>query len=169
MFKFMVLTLFVLATTQGCQTPTQDLKVRRLALVDANGVERLVLTTDSSHVRINGKVYKRRSPASGIILMNSKGDEVGGVAMLDDGTASFTLDGISASGVNERASLYVLPSGQSGVLVKDQQGHVRARMEVDPDANTVFELAGEDEKTSVTAKVTPDGKASWIKAGPSAK
>ena len=153
-----ILSFVFLFSLQACQS-SQELRVRRLALVDAKGTERLILTTESSDVRINGKIYKRRSPAAGIILQNAKGDEVGGVAMLDDGTASFTLDGYSADGVNERASLYVLPDGRSGVLVKDSKGKIRAKMEVDPERNSVLQLAGEDEAPKVLAKVTADGKA----------
>lgn len=160
MFKkiFILSHLFIVS---ACTTG-QNLRVKRLALVDDNGVERLVLTTASSQVQVNGETYQRRSPASGIILNNAKGDEVGGIAMLDDGTASFTLDGYSKDGVNERASFYVFPDGKSGVLVKDTKGNIRAKMGVDENMNTVFELSGSDEKSKISAIVTPDGKASFV-------
>lgn len=154
---FLILFLSITACSTG-----QNLRVKRLALIDDNGVERLVLTTASSQVQVNGKIYQRRSPASGIILNNAKGDEVGGIAMLDDGTASFTLDGYSKDGVNERASLYVFPDGKSGVLVKDTKGNVRAKMGVDENMNTIFELAGADEKAKVSAVVSPDGKVKLV-------
>lgn len=159
-----ILFMLALLGLVGCQT-SESLRVRRLALVDENGIERLVLTTSSSQVQINGKIYQRRSPASGIILNNAKGDEVGGIAMLDDGTASFTLDGYSKDGANERASLYVFPDGKSGVIVKDTKGNVRARLGVDENMNTVFELAGANEKSKITAKVTAEGKATLVTPG----
>jgi len=139
-----------------------EMQVRRLALIDEKGTERLILTTNSHDVRVNGKIFQRRSPASGIILQNAKGDEVGGVAMLDDGTASFTLDGYSGETVNERASLFVLPDGSSGVLVKDTDGHIRARMQIDPENTTQFELAGSTQAPVISAQVSGDGKASWV-------
>ena len=156
-------TIFLLffVTISACSTG-QNLRVKRLALIDDNGVERVVLTTGSTHVQMNGRLYKRRSPGSGIILNNSKGDETGGIGMLDDGTISLTLDGYSKDGVNERVSMYVFPDGKSGILVKDTKGNVRARIGVDENMNTKLELAGADEKSKISAIVTPDGKATFI-------
>lgn len=160
MFKTLIFPILFFSLI-NCST-SQTLRVKRLALIDDNGVERLVLTTNSSDVQVNGKTYKRRSPASGIILNNAKGDEVGGIAMLDDGTASFTLDGYSKDGIAERASLYVFPDGTSGVIVKDTKGNIRAKLGVDEKMNTVFTLAGADEKAKVTATVQPDGKTTIV-------
>jgi hypothetical protein len=149
LIALLTLSCAALAFNQwNAKAPATDVKVRRLALVDANGTERLILTTESSDVRIHGKVYQRRSPAAGIIMQNADGNEVGGIAMLDDGTASFTLDGYHGKDVNERASLYVMPDGRSGVLVKDTKGEVRLQMEVGADGKTTMLTGDSAAKTA---------------------
>ena len=138
-----------------------SIKVKRLALVDDNGVERVVLASKSVDVPIFGKVYKRRSPATGIILYNTKGDETGGIAMLDDGTISVTLDGYKGESISERVSMYVYPDGRSGIIVKDTKNNTRIRLGVDKDMNSTFEVLDGKEKAKIAGKVAPNGKTSF--------
>lgn len=160
MFKEFVLMSLILFAI-GCSTP-QSIRIKRLALIDDNGIERVVLTTGSGEIQADGKSGQRRSPATGLILYNSKGNETGGIAVLDDGTTALVLDGYSQDGTHERASIYVLPDGKSGILLNDAKGNVRAKLGVDEKMNTVFELAGEDGKAKVSATVTPDGKVTLV-------
>ncbi|MGH1468333.1 MAG: hypothetical protein ACRBBP_05565 [Bdellovibrionales bacterium] len=137
--------------------------MKRLALVDDKGVERVVLANDSVDVPIFGKVYKRRSPATGIILYNAKGDETGGIAMLDDGTVSVTLDGYKGKNISERVSMYVFPDGRSGILVKDTTNNTRVRLAVDKDSNSIFEVLDAKEKVRFEGLVSPNGKTKYKK------
>ena len=139
----------------------QDVTVKRLALIDDRGVERVILTTDSRFVTIDGKQYSRKSPASGIIIQNQKGNETGGLAMLDDGTVSLTIDGYSKWGPNERASIYSLPDGSSGFLAKDPKGNVRAKIESNSSMISHFTMSGEDENAQIEGTVTPEGRSNW--------
>lgn len=168
MQKIIVLLFISSILNFGCSTLSPDktiksLKVNRLALVDKNGVERVVLANDSVDVPIFGKVYKRRSPATGIILYNAKGDETGGIAMLDDGTVSITLDGYKDKNISERVSMYVFPDGHSGLLVKDTTNNTRIRFGVDQDLNSTFEVLDAQEKIKFKGVVTPDGKTKYKK------
>jgi hypothetical protein len=143
------------------------MSVRRLAIVDPHGTERLVLTADSKEVQVDGKTYPRRSPAAGLILQNAKGNEIGGIAMLDDGTASIMFDSHTGLGSHERVGLFVLPDGRSGVLSNDPAGKLRAHMEVDPQLNAVFALADGNGDSRIAAKVTPAGETTWSNSGAS--
>lgn len=163
-----VLLLLTLVFVFGCSTLNSEktiksLKVERLALVDKNGVERVVLANDSVDVPILGKVYKRRSPATGIILYNAKGDETGGIAMLDDGTVSVTLDGYKGKNISERVSMYVFPDGRSGIVVKDTTNNTRVRLGVDKDLNSIFEVLDAKEKVKIKGFVSPEGKTKYKK------
>jgi hypothetical protein len=66
-----------------------------LEIVDSGGVARLRLGAPLPDATLDGKILPRRSPASGIQLNNAKGDEVGGMAMLDDGLCFFALTGMA--------------------------------------------------------------------------
>lgn len=164
LFCFLIVSLFAL----GCSTlpanqTIESIKVKRLALVDDNGIERVVLAHDSVDVPVFGKVYKRRSPATGIILYNAKGDETGGIAMLDDGTVSITLDGYRGKDMSERVSMFVFPDGRSGVLVKDTTNNTRVRLGVDKDLNSTFEILDAKENVKFKGVVSPSGKTKYKK------
>lgn len=88
-------SVFILGAGYGGPNLFNEISVKRLALVDSNGVERLILATDSKTVRVNGKELPRGPAVSGIILQNSKGDEVGGMVTGDNGMAAIMLDGYS--------------------------------------------------------------------------
>src|SRR4051812_33338164 len=75
--------------------PLQDLRVKRLAVVDANGVERLILNADNMHANLHGHSMKRQSPVAGVILQNAKGDEMGGMMTDGNGAAAVALDSYS--------------------------------------------------------------------------
>lgn len=118
-----------------------SIRVKRLALVDANGAERLVFATGHDQVRIGGKVYKRRSPANGIIFQNAEENELGGFVMLDDGTMAVSLDGLTDQvelGVVERAGLVVFPDGRAGLRINDLKGENKIVGEVGADGEATL-------------------------------
>jgi hypothetical protein len=72
----------------------ESLTVRRLAVVDEKGTERVVISAPLPEPMINGKREKRDSPASGMLIYDPKGNERGGYVTSDGGdlAALLTLD-----------------------------------------------------------------------------
>jgi len=77
---------------QGAES--QSLRVRRLAIVDKNGIERVVISAPVPEPMINGSRGKRDEPMSGILIYDPKGNERGGYGTSDstDLSALLTLD-----------------------------------------------------------------------------
>jgi hypothetical protein len=72
----------------------ESLTVKRLAVVDEKGTERVVISAPLPEPIINGKREKRDSPVSGMLIYDPKGNERGGYATSDGGDlgALLTLD-----------------------------------------------------------------------------
>lgn len=72
----------------------QELQVKRLAVVDDKGVERVVISAPVPEPIINGVKRKRDTPMSGILIYDPKGNERGGYGTSDtqDLSALLTLD-----------------------------------------------------------------------------
>jgi len=72
----------------------ESLTVKRLAVVDEKGKERVVISAPLPDPMINGKREKRDSPVSGILIYDPKGNERGGYVTSDGGdlAALLTLD-----------------------------------------------------------------------------
>ena len=70
------------------------LTVKRLAVVDEKGTERVVIAAPLPDPIIQGKRVKRDGPASGILIFDPKGNERGGYVTSDTGDlgAFITLD-----------------------------------------------------------------------------
>ena len=72
----------------------ENLTVKRLAVVDEKGTERVVISAPLPEPMINGKRGKRDSPVSGMLIYDPKGNERGGYVTSDGGdlAALLTLD-----------------------------------------------------------------------------
>ena len=72
----------------------ENLTVKRLAVVDEKGTERVVISAPLPEPMINGKRGKRDSPVSGMLIFDPKGNERGGYVTSDGGdlAALLTLD-----------------------------------------------------------------------------
>ena len=70
------------------------LTVKRLAVVDEKGTERVVIAAPLPDPIVQGKRVKRDGPASGILIFDPKGNERGGYVTSDSGDlgAFITLD-----------------------------------------------------------------------------
>jgi hypothetical protein len=144
------------------------LRTKQLEIVDSAGVARLRLGAPLPDATLHGKTLPRRSPANGIQLNNARGDEVGGMAMLDDGTMILCFDWNGA----EASCMYVMPTGEHGLWVGDYTGKDRARVMVTADdktklvldggilKNQVLFLAGSDGTTLLEAH-DGDGRTTW--------
>jgi hypothetical protein len=92
--------------------PPSALRTKHLEIVDSAGLARLRLGAPLPDATLGRKTLHRRSPASGIQLNNAKGDEVGGLAMLDDETILLCFDWNGA----EANCMYVMPTGEHGFM-----------------------------------------------------
>lgn len=137
----LITTFFVLFYTGKI-----ELKAKKVTVLDKNGIERIHLDPASTDVRVLGKTFKRRSPASGMILFNKDGDENGGFVVLDDGTASVTIDSYAEGKVSERVSMYVLNGDKAGFLIKDIDNNIRMRSQLDPDDTLKIQIFDKKEK-----------------------
>jgi hypothetical protein len=129
--------------TGATEDATQStLRVRRLAIVDAAGVERLILEADSAYANLNGQRYARRSPVSGLILQNAAGDERGGMGTNGDGDAVVALDGPSpvAPGAVDRVALFSLADGTAGLVLNDREMTKRAALTSSDEKAVSFEI-----------------------------
>src|ERR1041385_161645 len=78
------LVLTIAAATS--KNSTDVVRVRKLIVVDENGVERIVIAAPLPDAQVLGKRLPRRSPANGIQINDTNGNERGGIVMLDDGS-----------------------------------------------------------------------------------
>jgi hypothetical protein len=146
-----------------------NLRVKRLALVDSKGVERLILAADNKQLMFKGKPWDRRSAVSGIILQNANGDEVGGMATSEDGLAAIVLDSYSDYtkwGGADRIALFSAPDGTAGMVLNDLKQKSRARIVSGPAMDVGFSLLNQDEQSEIHGTVNADGTSVWSDGGP---
>jgi hypothetical protein len=89
------LILFPLRNSVKADTEHSDsLTVRRLAIVDEKGIERVIIAAPLPGPMVQGKRLKRGGPISGILIQDPKGNERGGYVTSDDKDlgAFLTLD-----------------------------------------------------------------------------
>ena len=117
---------------------------------------------------IDGKTSVRRSAESGIQLNDAKGNEIGALGMLDDGSTILCFDTHNA----EATCMYVLPSGERGFSVTDDHGKDRAVMLLNADKSVSVSLNDEQGKSKAAVRLgkgavpeiqitTSDGKLLW--------
>jgi hypothetical protein len=86
-FAFMAtLGIIVIALTAATsRRSATELSVERINIVDANGTTRLVIANAGRFPlpKLNGKEYPRAHAPAGMIFYDSKGNEVGGLAVSD--------------------------------------------------------------------------------------
>jgi hypothetical protein len=101
----------------------QSVTVKRLAVVDDRGIERVVIAAPLPDPVVHGKRFKREGIVSGILIYDSKGDERGGYVTNDaeSSGAFLTLD----SEDGQVFMAYANASGKDGATVNLQsdKGH----------------------------------------------
>src|SRR5262249_4086391 len=145
----------------------KPLRLHSLEIVDAKGVARLRLGAPTPDPMTGGKKSPRRSAMNGIQINDEKGDEMGGLGMLDDGSQVFCFDSRKA----EAVCMYSMPSGERGFSVTDNGGKDRTLMEIAADKSVSIKLNDEDGKTLAVLRImngkseilltTADGKTVW--------
>jgi hypothetical protein len=127
---FLFASVFLLGATNNI-THFNNITVNRLAVIDSNGIERVILEADNDTVNVPAGTLKRAVTASGIILQNDKGHEVSGYGSLSNGMAALILDNYSDDhkwGSVERIGMYSSPNGDAGLFLKDLSQNSRLEM-----------------------------------------
>jgi hypothetical protein len=95
-----------------------SLTVKRLAVVDDKGIERVVIAAPLPDPVVHGKRFKREDVVSGILIYDPKGDERGGYVTNDTESsgAFLTLD----SEDSQVFTAYANASGKDGATVSLQ-------------------------------------------------
>jgi hypothetical protein len=104
----------------------QNLRVRRLEVVDQKGIARVIISAPLPGPVINGKHGKRDTPMSGILIYDPKGNERGGYGTSDaaDLSALLTLDSENsqvftayANGASSGATVWVSNEDNQNVVM----------------------------------------------------
>ncbi len=118
------------AAAQGPKGTTDVLRARQFVVVDEKGTDRIVIGPVPD-LQIMGKRMKRRTAGTGIQLNDSRGNERGGLAIMDDGSVVVGIDDETGQ---ERAHLYFIPKKGSGLLLQGENGKQTISLSVPPEA-----------------------------------
>lgn len=95
---------------------SEELRTRRLVVVDDEGQVRVEIAQDS-------KDTDRRARSAGLRVFDNTGHERGGLATFDDGSVVFAMDAPNGIGapMPDRLGLTVSPDGSADVMLIDNQ------------------------------------------------
>lgn len=114
-------------------THFNQLTVNRLAVIDSNGIERVILEADSDRVNVPTGPQDRNPKMSAVILQNANGHEVGGFGSGDNGMAALILDSYSDQvehGATERIGMVAIPNGDAILFVNDLKSERRSEIKI---------------------------------------
>lgn len=118
-------------THDGAQT-SDEVRTRRLVIVDDSGHVRIVLAQDPA-------ATQRMARATGLTLYDDQGSERGGFVTMGDGSVVLGMDaprGVGAP-MRDRIGLKVAPDGSAYVMLIDNQTRAVAKLESDGAAGGV--------------------------------
>lgn len=158
--------------TRAKKVDRERLTVRRIDVVDEQGVIRMTLAAPTPEPVIDGVQYRRVFPASGLVLFDRDGNERGGYVVADvEGTAvSAAQDHVNGDAVGWR----VMPDGsvtfvlnERGPIVRDpalggrikpsRSSPTRIRLSVAADGAPSIALADGQDRTRLRLALTPEG------------
>lgn len=117
--------------------------MNRLAVLDSNGIERVILEADNDIVKVPSGIFSRTPKMSGIILQNPKGHEVGGLGSGDNGMAAMILDSYCEKlehGSTERIGMYTMPNGDASLFIVDLESKRRSELKSNANGEVDFWL-----------------------------
>lgn len=117
----------------GGNTVQDEIRARRIALVDSRGVERVVLGEDT------GRQHGR---SAAIWIYDETGAERGGMGTFENGRASMALDapvGVGAP-MRDRLGLVVTNTGAASIQLNNNDTGVPVRLVTDADGGGGVEL-----------------------------
>lgn len=112
--------------TQGSAETTDEVRTRRLVIVDDDGHERIVLAQDPPDT-------DRMVRAAGLTLFDAKGSERAGFSTMEDGSVVLALDAPAGVGapMRDRIGLKVYPDGSAYVMLIDNLTRAVVKLESD--------------------------------------
>lgn len=111
---------------QASAQESDEVRTRRLVIVDDRGQARIVLAQDPP-------TTQRMSRAAGLTLVDQEGNERGGFSTMEDGSVVLAMDapvGVGAP-MRDRIGLKVHPDGSAHVMLIDNQTRAVAKLESD--------------------------------------
>lgn len=141
-----------------------EITVKRINIVDENGVNRMVLSNQERMEPpiIAGKKYKRALSPAGIIFYNEKGDEAGGIALSknpETNIYALALDYDNADAIGLLTQQNNDDSYRSGLIIndKDLSGKVGSNINrinlMSDNGNSSLVINGPDEKPRIIISV----------------
>jgi hypothetical protein len=118
--------LVVAGFARNLANPTDEVRTKRLLVVDDEGRVRVAIGQDP-------KDTQRRSRAAGLTIFDNTGSERGGFSTMDDGSIVFAMDapvGVGAP-MRDRIGLVVAPDGSSYVMLIDNLTRAVAKLHSD--------------------------------------
>lgn len=145
-----------------------EITVKRINIVDENGVNRMVLSNQERMEPpiIAGKKYKRALSPAGIIFYNEKGDEAGGIALSknpETNIYALALDYDNADAIGLLTQQNNDDSYRSGLIIndKDLSGKVGSNINrinlMSDNGNSSLVINGPDEKPRIIISVDSIG------------
>lgn len=125
----------------------ETLRVRRIDVVDAEGVIRMTLAGDLPNPVIDGVEWRRSTPVGGLVLRDDRGNERGGFGFASKfGAVVFALDHNNS----EAAGFNTLPDGSANMMMfaRPPQAH---------NASLGDHLVPGPTTTPIQMSVTPEG------------
>lgn len=158
--------------TKAQKVDQERLTVRRLDVVDENGVIRMILGAPTPAPIVDGVQYKRTFPVAGITLFDSHGSERGGFGVADiEGSATvLAQDHVNADAIGWR----VMPDGSVSFVINERPpivrepalgNHIipgvksasRIKMSVAADGTPAIDLADKQDRPRLRLTVTDAG------------
>jgi hypothetical protein len=135
--------------------PADEVRTRRLVVVDDQGVPRVVIGQDPADAQ-------RRSRAAGITIHDKHGHERGGMSTFDDGTVALALDAPMGVGspMRDRLGLMVGANGAAAISLINNQTSVPVRIVTDESGSGGVEFIDYDltERKAFIRRLSFDGE-----------
>ena len=121
MFAFLLLIGYIVCSRiVDVEAQSSELALRRLAIVDDKGIERVIIAAPVPDPIVAGKRVKRAGAVSGIVINDRDGNERGGylTANGDTNGAFLTLDGTD----EQVFTVYANPANGATLSLNNQKG-----------------------------------------------
>ena len=133
----------------------EELRTRRLVVVDAAGTERVVIQEEPVGA-------DRRAQPAGILLFDQHGNERGGMVTFDDDSAIIALDAPAGVGapMPDRVAMSVYPDGSASVRLIDNGTGVPVRLVTDAEGGGGLEMLTYDleNRKALVTRLTSEGR-----------
>jgi hypothetical protein len=141
-----------------------------IVLLGENGADRVAIGDPTPNPQTNGKILKRISPGSGLIVDDTGGNERAGIGVSGNGRSAVCLD-YPAPSAREAVCLGVVPESLAGILINAPTGDngERAMMAVLKDGTSLLKLADTNGNERTMLLIQGDSPAQFLVLDPRTK